>query len=249
MAGVVRYEGCGVQNSVQVPRPCQPAAPLRKDGLEITIESWTPQICLQASFLLLSSPLLLLSLPAILYLILHLLSTFSLLPPHLCPCFCSPPSSSCFSFLSPVLLQKKEKIQLRTLRNCHQNNSLADMLVTNLRLPRSSLTVQQTRRLGVDEWSIKIISNALRTEAEIQSESTLTCLPSPFAHSEPGELVDKAEQLAKRVRKDQVTAQHLPPLSRFPWASDRCCFLVQARQALEGWWDAVFAKDAFKMND
>ncbi|EKX36566.1 hypothetical protein GUITHDRAFT_117221 [Guillardia theta CCMP2712] len=89
--------------------------------------------------------------------------------------------------------KKKEKIQLRTLRNCHQNKSLPDMLTT---------------RLGVDEWSIKIISNALRTEAEIQAER-----------------VEKAEQLAKRVRKDQ------------------------ARQALEGWWDVVFAKDTFKRND
>uniref|UniRef100_A0A7S0HIK8 Uncharacterized protein n=1 Tax=Hanusia phi TaxID=3032 RepID=A0A7S0HIK8_9CRYP len=83
-----------------------------------------------------------------------------------------------FKFLARVGLprlydkMKKEKIQLKTLRNCRQNKSLEDML---------------TRRLGIDAQSIRTISDALRTQKDIESERD-----------------DKLEKLRKRVNREQT---------------------------------------------
>jgi len=131
-----------------------------------------------------------------------------------------------FKFLARVGLprlydkMKKEKIQLKTLRNCRQNKSLEDMLVNSLISHFFSHTTQQTRRLGIDAQSIRTISDALRTQKDIESKVCTKCQRSDCPS---GERDDKLEKLRKRVNREQT------------------------RQVFESWLDAVMDQDSFRM--
>eukprot|EP00960_Hanusia_phi_P065804 766214-Hanusia_phi.AAC.2 len=123
------------------------------------------------------------------------------------------------SHFSPLLLQKKEKIQLKTLRNCRQNKSLEDMLVNSLISHFFSHTTQQTRRLGIDAQSIRTISDALRTQKDIESKNEPSKLPGGrIAQPREGALIEGLvggsadKRSAKRLQLGQHPAFEISSL-------------------------------------